>query len=245
MPRKKTILAIFIFCSIWPGLSFGYLHVRFEDLDSPFAKYMIDNVPDTCFTFKVSDNTEVPKPTQFRIKPDEHIADYVNVTLVGTNLGCGHDLHVTPLSAAETGKWTGRWTTCSLRETSMYEDKELCSYDCHCPGICEEIQILKWPTTVSDGSWSVCHTCINRADALQYHNGCMFSTGYVDNDNSTSVHIARWLNAPWWYCDRHSAILTGSYQVDSDFCPEFGFHWIFEETWYGCIQYAVMMIRPN
>jgi hypothetical protein len=84
----------------------------------------------------------------------------VNVTLIGTNLGCGHNLYVTPLSAAETEKWIARWTTCPLRQTDRYEDKERCLYECRCSGSCEEIQVLRMPTDRKDRSWTVCYMCI-------------------------------------------------------------------------------------
>jgi len=84
----------------------------------------------------------------------------MNVTLIGTNLGCGHNLYVTPLSAAETEKWTGRWTTCPITEETKYEDKERCSYSCRCRGSCEEIQVFKRPNIIKDSSWNLCYVCM-------------------------------------------------------------------------------------
>jgi hypothetical protein len=89
-----------------------------------------------CATFNIGDDSNIPRHTQFRIEVIEHVTDYTNVTLIGTNLGCGHDVYVTLLSTAKTKKCTGRSTACPLLETSVYEDKERCSYLCQCSWSC-------------------------------------------------------------------------------------------------------------
>ena len=122
--------------------------------------FISDDDPDTCANFNIGVDIHTPRDSTFRIEVADDIKDYANVTLIGNNLGCGHNLYVTPLSAAETEKWTGRWTTCSLKEESMYGDKEICSYNCLFTGSCEEMQVIKSPRIVEDSSWTVCHVCI-------------------------------------------------------------------------------------
>ena len=122
------------------------------------VRFLSHESPDTCASF--INHGEKPRRTKFRISGDDVQVNRVNVTLIGTNMGCGHNLYVTPLSAAETEKWTGRWSVCQLMETSIYETKEKCTYDCPCSGSCKEIQILKQPSVMRDSSWSLCHLCI-------------------------------------------------------------------------------------
>ena len=141
----------------------GYLTVRFEDrgLHPDEEKFLTDESPQTCTAFNITNNAITPRYTQFRIYIAYDQVGEVNVTLIGTNLGCGHNMYVTPLSAAEIGTWTGKWSICPLKQTSSYEDKETCSYECRCSGICKEIQIMKYPASIKDSSWSVCHICID------------------------------------------------------------------------------------
>ena len=133
----------------------GRLRIRFEDsgINPDNKEFITDDSPRTCATFNNGDDTNIPRYTNFRIEVADYIIDYVNVTLIGTNLGCGHNLYVTPLSAAETEKWT----TCPITEETKYEDKERSSYGCRCRESCEEIQVLK---IINDNSWNVCHICI-------------------------------------------------------------------------------------
>ncbi|KAK2138487.1 hypothetical protein LSH36_2920g00016 [Paralvinella palmiformis] len=150
----------------------GRLHIQFDGsgINPDKEEFITDDSPTTCATFNNGDDTNIPRYTQFRIEVDDHIIDYVNVTLIGTNLGCGHNLYVTPLSAAETEKWTGRWTTCPITEETKYEDKERCSYSCRCRGSCEEIQVFKRPNIIKDSSWNLCYVCMT-ADYLDL-SGC-------------------------------------------------------------------------
>ena len=121
--------------------------------------FLTDDSPKTC-TDIVNDKDQILRQTDFRIGVADYIIDNATVTLLGTNLGCGHNLYVTPLSAAETEKWTGRWTTCPLRETSMYDGKEKCSYECKCREGCEEMQIIKRPKIAKDSTWNICYVSI-------------------------------------------------------------------------------------
>ncbi|KAK2163669.1 hypothetical protein LSH36_75g02044 [Paralvinella palmiformis] len=74
----------------------------------------INESAETCTTFS-SESVAIPRHTQFRIEVADDINDYAEVTMIGTNLGCGHNLYVSPLSRSETEKWTGHWTTCPFK----------------------------------------------------------------------------------------------------------------------------------
>ena len=137
------------------------MFVRFEKsgLIPDEEEFLTDDSPDTC-TSIVSDNEKIPRMTKFRIDVPDYIINNATVTLLGSNLGCGHNLYVSRLSAAETEKWTGRWTTCPLRDTTTYEGKEKCSYECKFRENCEQIQIIKQPKIAKDSSWSLCYVSI-------------------------------------------------------------------------------------
>jgi hypothetical protein len=122
--------------------------------------FLADGNPDTCHTFTVDDEVCVPKYSHLKVQIAVVVVDNVNVTLMGTNLGCGYNLYVTPLSLAETEKWTGQWSTCRLFETSIDGGTQNCFYQCKCSGNCKAIQILKWPRTVEESSWTLCHVCL-------------------------------------------------------------------------------------
>ncbi|KAK2139355.1 hypothetical protein LSH36_1845g00013 [Paralvinella palmiformis] len=121
---------------------------------------MVDDSIETCSSFEPDDWLSIPRHTQVRVQIPYEVVDDVNVTLIGTNLDCGHNLCVSPLSTAETKKWTDRWTTCHLLDVSVDHDKESCFYRCKCLGKCEEIQILKTPRTREESYWTLCHICL-------------------------------------------------------------------------------------
>jgi len=109
------------------------LSVRSEYLSiiADEERYLTDESPQTCASFNINEGANIPRYTQFRVKVgDDLVGEQVDVTLIGTNLGCGHNLYLSPLSVAEIEMWNGRWKTCSLNETSIYEDKEMCFYKC-------------------------------------------------------------------------------------------------------------------
>jgi hypothetical protein len=105
------------------------------------------------------------KITKFRIKiPHSGVSD-VNITLRGTNLGCGENLYVTPLNAAEAEKWTGRWSSCRPVVYSTANDgQDVCSYSCLCKGDCDEIQVAKRPMTIHESSWTLYPICLTYQD---------------------------------------------------------------------------------
>ncbi|KAK2166435.1 hypothetical protein LSH36_39g10000 [Paralvinella palmiformis] len=93
---------------------------------------LVDNYIETCSTFVPDDGLSIPRYTQVRVQVPEEVVDEVNVTLIGTHLGCGHNLYVSPLSTFDLRKWTGRWTTCYLMDVAVDHDKDTCFYRCHC-----------------------------------------------------------------------------------------------------------------
>jgi len=137
------------------------VHIENVGLVPERRELLTDEFVDTCAAFNNENcGVAIPRHTQFRIEVADDINDYASVTLIGTNLGCGHNLYVSPLSAEETEKWNGRWTTCLLKEALMYESNEKCLYECQCRERCEEIQVMKYPKIIEDSSWTVCCVCI-------------------------------------------------------------------------------------
>ncbi|KAK2170657.1 hypothetical protein LSH36_1g05011 [Paralvinella palmiformis] len=381
-----SLLLIF-YLIISSTTALGRLRIRFEDSDINLdnEEFITDDSPRTCATFNNGDDTNTLRDTTLRIEVADYIIDYVNVTLIGNNLGCGHSLYAIPLSAAETEKWTGLWITCPITEDRKYEDKERCSYGCRCRGSCEEIQVLKRPKTIKDSSWNLCYICItadyldqyggcevdptktsgvystnptsNTSDCIYkrdvycdmekddggwtvimrredgsvdfnrewedyklgfgslngefwagnqlihqltndgrtytlrvdltdydgdsiyakyrnfsvgpesdnytlhvsdyddkstasnnfqiYHDGCMFSTGSIDNDLSPSQHLAKKGKAPWWYCHTRNVVLTGQYGEYKNIISVVGIKWYYPWSYSHNAKFAVIMIRPN
>ncbi|KAK2149258.1 hypothetical protein LSH36_458g01020, partial [Paralvinella palmiformis] len=136
-----------------------YLSVYFENtsLLPDNETLFLDEFIETCARFNLGDDAKVPLRTAFRIPVAADVVQMVNVSLIGVNMAFGRHLYITALSAAETEKWTGRWTTCRLRETSMYENKEKCLYECQISGSGAQIQVMKIPSSVDDSSWSLCN----------------------------------------------------------------------------------------
>ncbi|KAK2167036.1 hypothetical protein LSH36_32g05073 [Paralvinella palmiformis] len=170
------------------------LQVRFEEHGIvPRDKTLLaDDYPETCTVFTLDDyDRSIPRYTHFRIAVPNIAVDEVNLTLRGANLSCGHNLYVTPLSAAETETWTGRWTKCPLVESSVGEGNETCSYQCKCTGSCEEIQIIKIPLTTEESYWTMCHICIIhtlKEDCSEAPNNCsgVYHVNLTTSDNEIS-----------------------------------------------------------
>ena len=57
---------------------------------------------------------QTPQYTTLRVPVIDQQLDYLSVTLIGENLICGSNLHVIPLTALQTDRWTGIWHTCQL-----------------------------------------------------------------------------------------------------------------------------------
>jgi len=78
-----------------------------------------------------------------------------------------------------------------------------------------------------------------------YHDGCMFSTGSIDNDLSPSQHLAKKGKAPWWYCHTRNVVLTGQYGEYKNIISVVGIKWYYPWSYSHNAKFAVIMIRPN
>ncbi|KAK2141808.1 hypothetical protein LSH36_1036g00000 [Paralvinella palmiformis] len=92
-----------------PMYIIGYPSVRFDEtgITPDRNEYLTDYSSDTCANFQVGDNARIPKQKTIRIEVADDVDIKTDVFLIGTNLGCGHNLYASPLSAAETERWTG------------------------------------------------------------------------------------------------------------------------------------------
>ncbi|KAK2139347.1 hypothetical protein LSH36_1849g00001 [Paralvinella palmiformis] len=153
---------IFFFSLIIPPSD---LSLRFGDnkLLPQNVDYLTDDSPDTCAIFSFNKETPHIRDTIFRVELTEDNTDMINVTLIGSNLQCGHNLYVVPITEPEKASWKGIWIACSFVETSIDEKGEKCLHQCHCSGRCEEIQIMKRPREGDDPSWNLCHIMIINA----------------------------------------------------------------------------------
>ncbi|KAK2145807.1 hypothetical protein LSH36_656g01010 [Paralvinella palmiformis] len=134
------------------------LSIKFRpDNDFRKTENLTDNSSDTCFVFYGDTQVSEIQYTTFRINTSELQDDYIKVSLIGKSLGCGHNLHVIPLTKPQTEMWTGIWLTCDLMSIPVINENESCIFRCHCLGGCEEIQITKIPRTPEERSWSLCH----------------------------------------------------------------------------------------
>ena len=69
---------------------------RYENAELiPYAEgFLTGDSPETR-TSIISDNDQMSRYTKFRIEITGYITDNVTVSLLGNNLGCGHNLYVT------------------------------------------------------------------------------------------------------------------------------------------------------
>jgi len=118
--------------------------------------YFSDDDASTCTEFSVGKDAQLPISSHFRIGlPLDH-GNLINASMTGIHIKCDDSFYVAPLSFAETKKWTGIWTTCTLNTKTMYGRKETCLYGCRCSGCCEEIQIIRMPSSIAASSWFLC-----------------------------------------------------------------------------------------
>ena len=75
-----------------------------------------------CSVFYADEAIPERRYSTFRVSVPEEDVEYVNVTLLGENMTCDHDLYAMPLSVAQTDTWAGMWLTCPLLETSVDGD---------------------------------------------------------------------------------------------------------------------------
>ena len=130
--------------------------------------FLKDNSSETCTTFGGSDNEPGLQHTQLRIRSFPIDVGDINITITGSNLGCGHNLYVSPLSPVKSEQWIGRWTACELENRTIYGEKEICSYWCKSPGHCKETQILKVPKNIKESQWEICQITISANTTGEY-----------------------------------------------------------------------------
>jgi len=111
---------------------------------------------DHCTTFHAVETSQTPQYTTLRVPVIDEQLDYLSVALNGQNLTCGSNVHVMPLTASQTDRWTGIWHTCELITELTQDHLERCIFTCHCRGGCAQIQICKRPRTVEESSWVLC-----------------------------------------------------------------------------------------
>ena len=109
---------------------------------------LTDDYIETCISFDANQETMEKKDITFRFPVTADQLENINVTLIGTKLGCGRNMFVIPLTKPQTVLWTGIWRTCSLFEKFEIEGKESCTFHCPCLGGCEEIQVTRRPRTM-------------------------------------------------------------------------------------------------
>ncbi|KAK2143445.1 hypothetical protein LSH36_839g02004 [Paralvinella palmiformis] len=209
--------------------------------------------------FNISIDAPVPIRTKFRIQLPSYVEGRVNVSLIGTNIRCDTSFFVTPLSEAETERWTDVNSCSDVSVSGIYnvtisvtEKKEV---------YCEaEVDGGGWTVIMRrmDGSvdflreWEDYKLGFGSLDAefwaanaLKLHNGCQFSTETVDHDTYEYGNLASFYGSPWWHCDTVDACLTGYYGgYDSNKLTK-GIGWL--RTWpYDMhAKYVCLMIRPN
>lgn len=138
--------------------------MRFDEVSiaSDEGSYLTDADPNTCTSFNLDDGATVPLRTKFRIRLPANIGHCMNVTLIGADMNCDGTIYVSPLSVRQGEKWTGRWSSCPLSERSVSDGTEQCLYLCSCSRSCEEIQIIRMPSSVQDSSWTLCEVSLDR-----------------------------------------------------------------------------------
>ena len=153
------------FVSLLDELSIRFAPYSLNPVKGDFLK---DNSSETCTKFNSSDDSTGLQHTQFRMKAFPLDVGDINVTITGNNLGCGHNLYVSPLSPAQSENWIGRWTACQLEDKSTFGFKERCAYWCKAPGHCKETQILKVPHQLNESFWEICQITITSGEFKPY-----------------------------------------------------------------------------
>ena len=116
-----------------------------------------DNSVNTCSEFVA----DTPLHTQM-FEQAVCTADQMSVTLVGKGIKCESNIYVVGLKGADVGKALNRWKRCKPRwQTTTNESVDWCIYDCHYLGGCEQIMLLRWPTSLTDSSWSLCEITLH------------------------------------------------------------------------------------
>jgi len=115
---------------------------------------------ETCTPFMADQNVKLIQDSTFRIEVPDDKVDFVNVTVHGENIKCGHNLYAMPLTAAESKHWAGIWLACPSLEMLDDGGRRVCTFGCRCIGRCKEIQVCRRPADYADSSWTLCYVCL-------------------------------------------------------------------------------------
>ena len=113
-----------------------------------------------CSIFRADDAIGRIQYSKFRVRVPEADIDLVNVTVLGENMTCGHDLYAMTLKSEQTATWKGIWLTCPLLEMSD-DRRRRCTFGCKCNGVCKEIQISRRPRSFAESTWTLCYVSLN------------------------------------------------------------------------------------
>ncbi|KAK2149841.1 hypothetical protein LSH36_435g04056 [Paralvinella palmiformis] len=112
-------------------------------------------------------NVKLIQDSTFRIEVPDDKVDFVNVTVHGENIRCGHNLYAMPLTAAESKHWAGIWLACPSLEMLDDGGRRVCTFGCRCIGRCKEIQVCRRPADYADSSWTLCYIIMRRIDGSE------------------------------------------------------------------------------
>ena len=127
-----------------------------EGLHPTNEHFLQDVHPETCSWFESGNTSKGQQYTQFRMEAFDADVGDINISITGSNLGCGHNLYVSSLSPDMSETWLGRWTSCQLVNISVNANRETCSFWCKSPGHAAEIQFLKFARSSEESHWEVC-----------------------------------------------------------------------------------------
>ena len=92
----------------------------------------------------------------------------IYLSVSGTNLGCGDNLYVSPLSPAVSDVWVGRWRTCGVLGITRHNNYGIFYSVCKSPGHTKEIQLIKLPNNYAELNWQICQINIIMTNASKY-----------------------------------------------------------------------------
>ena len=119
-------------------------------------EFLKDNSSETRTNIESSHDSIGLQHIQIPIKTFPIDVGDINITITGSNLGCGHNLLVSQLKPAQSQNWIGRWTACQLEERGTFGLRDSCSYLCKPTGYCKETQILNVPQHLYESFLEIC-----------------------------------------------------------------------------------------